>query len=97
MIAANYPSAGAIMIQDLIPARWQMMRASDPSQNPQMVLAARTPYWNSPPQAPTICAMVQHEGTLFCPTNTPAVFTFKTSLAQAASFCQANSNNPCAG
>jgi hypothetical protein len=40
--------------------------------------------------------MVQHEGTLFYPTGTPAVFTFKTSLAQGVSFCQANSNNPCA-
>lgn len=96
MIAANCPSAGAIMIQDLIAARWQMMMASDPSQNPQTVLAACTAYWNTPPQAPAICALVQHEGTLFYPTGTPAVFTFKTSLAQGASFCQANSNNPCA-
>jgi len=85
------------MIQDLSAAWWQMVMASDPSQNPQTVLAACTAYWNSPPQAPTICAMMQHLGTLFYPTGTPAVFTFKTSLAQEATFCQANSNNPCAG
>ena len=97
MIAANCPTAQAIMVQDLIAARWQIAMANDPSQNPQAVLAECTAYWNSPAQAPTICAMVQHEGTLFYPTGTPAVFTFNTSLAQGASFCQAKSNNPCAG
>jgi|GEM_PF-4234970 len=43
MIAANCPSARAIMIQDLVAAWWQMVMASDPSQNPQTVLAASLP------------------------------------------------------
>ncbi len=96
MIAANCASAQAIMVQDLIAARWQLAMAANPAQDPQAALTACTQYWTDPAQAPTICALVQHEGTLFYPTGNPAVFTFNTSLAQGATFCQANSNNPCA-
>ena len=96
MIAASCPAAQTIMLQDIIAARWQMIMAANSTQNPQLVLAACTAYWNAPAQAAAICATVQHEGTLFYPTGTPAVFTFKTSLAQGGSFCQSNSNNPCA-
>ncbi len=96
MIPANCASAQAIMVQDLIAARWQLTMANDPSQDPSAVLAACTAYWSNAAQAPVVCEMVQHEGTLFYPTGTPAVFTFKTSLAQGASFCQAHANNPCA-
>jgi len=66
------------------------------------VLGANHPYYfyaqaeGFPAQAAAIRAMLQHEGTLFYPTGTPAVFTFKTSLAQGGSFCQSTSNNPCA-
>jgi hypothetical protein len=70
--------------------------SADPTQDPATVLATCTAYWNDPAQAPVICAMVQHEGTLFYPTGTPAVFTFKTSPAQGAAFCAAHANNPCA-
>ena len=62
----------------------------------QAALTACTQYWTAPAQAATICALVQHEGTLFYPTGNPAIYTFNTSLAQGASFCQANANNPCA-
>ncbi len=96
MIPANCRSAQKLMMQDLVAARWQLMMAEDPSLDPQNALASCTSFWSDPAQAATICAMVQHEGTLFYPTGTPAVFTFKTSLAQGASFCQANANNPCA-
>ena len=96
MIAASCPAAQTIMLQDIIAARWQMIMAANSTQNPQLVLAACTAYWNAPAQAAAICATVQHEGTLFYPTGTPAVFTFKTSLAQGGSFCQSTSNNPCA-
>lgn len=97
MIAATCPKAQGIMQQDLVAARWQMVMATDPSQDSAAVLADCTSYWNAPAQAATICAMVQHEGTLFYPTGTPAVFTFNTSLAQGALFCDENANNPCAG
>ncbi len=97
MIAATCPKAQGIMQQDLVAARWQMVMATDPSQDSAAVLADCTSYWNAPAQAATICAMVQHEGTLFYPTGTPAVFTFNTSLAQGALFCEENANNPCAG
>jgi hypothetical protein len=97
MIAATCPKAQGIMQQDLVAARWQMLMATDPTQDPVAVLSACTSYWSAPAQAAAICAMVQHEGTLFYPTGTPAVFTFNTSLAQGAAFCQANGNNPCAG
>ncbi len=97
MIAATCPKAQGIMQQDLVAARWQMVMATDPSQDSAAVLANCTSYWNAPAQAATICAMVQHEGTLFYPTGTPAVFTFNTSLAQGALFCEENANNPCAG
>lgn len=96
MIAATCPAAQTIMVQDLIAARWRMIMAANSAQDPQLVLAACTAYWNAPAQAAAICALLQHEGTLFCPTGTPAMFTFTTSLAQGGSFCQSNSNNPCA-
>ena len=96
MIPANCAAAQAIMQQDLIAARWQIVMAADPSQDSQAALDACTVYWQAAAQAAAICAMVQHEGTLFYPTGNPATFTFNTSLAQGASFCQANSNNPCA-
>ena len=96
MLAATCSAAQAIMVQDLIAARWQMTMAGNPSQDSQAALTACTQYWTAPAQAATICALVQHEGTLFYPTGNPAVYTFNTSLAQGASFCQANANNPCA-
>lgn len=73
-----------------------MLMATDPSQDPAVVLSACTSSWSAPAQAATICAMVQHEGTLFYPAGIPAVYTLNTSLAQGAAFCQANANNPCA-
>ena len=96
MLPATCANAQAIMVQDLIAARWQMTMAMDPSQNSQAALTACTQFWTTPAQAAAICAMVQHEGTLFYPTGTPAVFTFNTSLEAGATFCQANANNPCA-
>ena len=96
MIAANCAGAQQIMVQDLIAARWQMIMADDPSQDPQLALASCAAYWAAPAQAAMICAMVQHEGTLFYPSGNPDMFTFNTSLAQAATFCQTHSNNPCA-
>ncbi len=97
MIPSQCAAAGAIMIQDLIAARWQILMGADPSQDSNACLQQCTQFWNSSPQAQTICAMVQHEGTLFYPGGTPDVFTFKISMAQGTAFCQANSNNPCAG
>ncbi len=47
-------------------------------------------------QAAQLCALVEHEGSLFYPTGNAADFTFKISLEQGASFCSANGNNPCA-
>ena len=96
MLAATCSAAQGIMVQDLIAARWQITMAANPSQDSQAALTACTQYWTAPAQAATICALVQHEGTLFYPTGNPAVYTFNTSLAQGASFCQANANNPCA-
>ncbi len=96
MLPANCQKAQQIMQQDLIAARWQIAMAANPSQSPTDALAACAAYWQAPAQAATICAMVQHEGTLFYPTGNPAYFTFKTTLTQGAAFCAANSNNPCA-
>lgn len=96
MLPSGCAKASQIMVQDLIAARWQIAMSADPTQDPAAVLATCTAYWNDPAQAPLICAMVQHEGTLFYPTGTPAVFTFKTSLAQGTAFCAAHGYNPCA-
>ena len=96
MLPANCASAQAIMVQDLAAARWQLAMADNVGQDPVAALAACTEYWTAPAQAATVCAMVQHEGTLFYPTGDPAVFTFNTSLAQGAAFCQAHADNPCA-
>ncbi len=96
MLPSGCPTAQGIMVQDLIAARWQLAMAADPTQDPGSVLTTCTSYWHGPGQAAAVCAMVQHEGTLFYPTGTPAVFTFKTSLAQGAAFCAAHADNPCA-
>ncbi len=96
MIAAQCPAAAKLMVQDLIAARWLANMADDPSQNPQTVLTAATAYWNDPAQAAAVCALVQHEGSLYYQNQSPAEFSFPTSLAQGAAFCQANGNNPCA-
>ncbi|HEX5386845.1 MAG TPA: hypothetical protein VFW66_09115 [Gemmatimonadales bacterium] len=96
MIAADCPTAQQLMVQDLIAARWLAAMANDPSQNPQAVLSACTSYWNDPAQAGAVCAMVQHEGSLYYANGTPADFSFPVSLEQGAAFCQANGNNPCA-
>ncbi len=96
MIAAQCAAAATLMVQDLVAARWLATMANDPSQNPQTVLAAASAYWNTPAQAAAICAMVQHEGSLYYQNGSPAQFGFPTTLAQGAAFCQANGNNPCA-
>ncbi len=96
MLASGCPKATTIMTQDLAAAQWQLAMANDPTQDPATVMATCVAHWNNPTQAAAICAMVQHEGTLFYPTGTPAVFTFNTSLQQGAAFCTAHANNPCA-
>lgn len=96
MIAAQCPAATQLMVQDLTAARWLATMAGDPSQNPQAALTAATAYWNDPAQAAAVCALVQHEGSLYYQNGSPADFSFPTSLAQGAAFCQANGNNPCA-
>jgi hypothetical protein len=96
MIAAQCPAATQLMVQDLIAARWLATMAGDPSQSPQAVLTAATAYWNDAAQAAAVCALVQHEGSLYYQNGSPAAFSFPTSLEQGAAFCQANGNNPCA-
>jgi hypothetical protein len=96
ILPANCDKAAKLMTQDLIVARWQKVMADDPSQDPQAVLADATRYWNDPAQAGTICALVQHEGSLLYPDPKALDFEFSMSMAQASAWCAANKNNPCA-
>lgn len=89
--------AQPIMHDDLIAARWQLLMSQDPTQDTNAVLASCTRYWNDPAQAAAVCAMVQHEGSLYYTVaGDPSTYTFDVSLEQAAAFCQAHENNPCA-
>ena len=51
--------AVAVLTTDLIAARWQVLMAADPSQDPQTVLNACAAYWNDPTRAAKICALAR--------------------------------------
>lgn len=87
-----------IMTTDLIVARWQVIMAGDPSQDPQTVLNACTAYWNDSVQAGKICALVRRQGSLSYPDGESLKYCFTVSLEQAAACCSAHGNDafaPC--
>lgn len=82
--AAN--KATAVMITDLVVARWQKLMADDPSRDPQAVLDECKKYWDPRDAARNaqISALVQHQGSLWYSDPNSLNFTFKVSLQQAA-------------
>ncbi len=97
ILPANCAKLGGIMVQDLIVARWQKVMADDPSQDPQAVLAACTTYWNDPQRTAEICALIQHQGSLWYPDLASLKYIFKLTPQQAVDLCQAHGNDPCQG
>lgn len=66
------------MVCDLVVAHWLTVMAAHPGNDPQAVLRASQSYWQEPSQAPTIQALVQHQGSLFYPpSNPPGDLQFK--------------------
>ena len=91
---AGCTSAAKTMLSDLAAARWQKLMADDPTQDPQAVLDACTTYWKDPARQGEVCALVQHQGSLFYADAASLDFSFKVSQEQGAAFCQAHGNNP---
>ena len=52
------------MISDLAVAGWLKRMSDDPTQDPQVALAASQTDWKDPAQAATVKALVQHQGPL---------------------------------
>jgi hypothetical protein len=88
--------ATSVMKKDLAVAFWQKKMADDPTQDPQAVINAATAFWNDPAQAALVCQLVQHQGSLFYPDDSGLTYQFNVSMQQAAAYCSANGNNPCA-
>jgi hypothetical protein len=61
--------------------------AGDPSQDPQAVLNDCTIFWEDPAQQATVCALVQHQASLYYASQNSLAFTFNTDMDQAAAFC----------
>lgn len=95
--AAACAQAVKVMAGDLVVCRWQKEMADDPTQDPVAVLKACTAYWSDPAQAGQICALARHQASLYYASPTSLAFTYRTSLADAATFCGANGNQACAG
>jgi hypothetical protein len=97
IIPANCKKAQSMMVQDLAAARWQKLMADDPSRDPQQTFDEAQKYWNDPARAAEICALVQHEGSLLYPDPSKSLdFKFALSMSDAAAFCAAHNNDPCA-
>lgn len=66
-----------LMVKDLATARWQVLMAADPSQNPAAVISECTAYWSDPARSVTVQALIEHQGSLYYPDPSALTFTFK--------------------
>ena len=69
------------MISDLAVAGWLKRMSDDPTQDPQVALAASQTYWKDPAQAATVKALVQHQGSLKYSDPNTLAFEFLVALA----------------
>lgn len=95
--ASACASAAQVMQTDLATARWQMLMAADPTQDPKTVLEGCVTYWADPSRAGTICALTRHQASLYYATPETLQFSYPTSLEDAAAFCATHGNQTCAG
>lgn len=77
---ANIPSATRQMKLDLAVAGWLKAMSDDPSQDTTAAWIAQKNKWADADQAPTVTALVNHQGSLFYSDPTTLKFTFKTPL-----------------
>jgi hypothetical protein len=95
--AAACAAAARVTQTDLATARWQMVMAADPTQDPRTALDACVAYWADPSRAGTICALTRHQASLYYASPESLQFTYPTSLTDAAAFCATHGNQTCAG
>ena len=97
MLPDGCPKARPIMLADLISARWQVLMAENPTEDPKAVLDKCIAYWNDKERAETVCAFVQRHGSLYYEGGDPSKFRYLLSLEEGKKFCKEHDNNPCAG
>jgi len=96
IVPKNCEGVVQLMKKDLAAARWQVLMAENPSQDPQTLIQECEKYWEAPERTADVCKLVMHEGSLLYP-NLPALdFTYRLSLHDAAGICGLHGNNPCA-
>jgi len=78
----KYETPESIMKADLASARWQILMAEDPSQDPQKLIKSCIDYWNADAQLEQVNNLVAHQGSLFYPDpNSESLeFEFKVPL-----------------
>jgi len=78
----KYETPESIMKADLASARWQILMAEDPSQDPQKSIDFCINYWNDDAQLEQVNNLVAHQGSLFYPDpNSESLeFEFKVPL-----------------
>ena len=78
----NLVCATAQMIKDLVVARWLKSMSDNPAQDPSAVLKDSQKYWSDPAQAPTVTALVNHQGSLKYSDPTTLTFEFLIPLSR---------------
>jgi hypothetical protein len=82
--------ATKLMISDLSAARWQMVMAEDPSQDPQAVFKACKEFWESPEQRGRVEALVLHQGSLHYPAKDSLAFGFAHTWQESMDLVEAS-------
>lgn len=85
MPPGNVAAATQQMQSDLAVSGWLAAMYADPTQDTVAVWKSQSAKWTSSAQAPTVKALVNHQGSLFYKDPTTLAFTFNTPLVWPSS------------